>query len=97
MKINKSEVEHVARLARLAISEGEKESFSEQLSQILKFMDQLGSVETEGVPQTATVIDQTNVFRDDVPQPCLSAEAATGNAPKTDGEFFVVPKILTER
>ena len=97
MKINKTEVEHVGRLARLAISEGEKESFSDQLSQILKFMDQLGSVETQGVPQTASVIDQTNGFRDDIPQPCLSAETATNNAPQTDGEFFIVPKILTER
>ena len=96
MKIDKTEVEHVGRLARLAISEGEKESFSDQLSEILKFMDQLGSVETEGVPQTATVIDQTNGFRDDIPQSCLSAEAATSNAPQTDGEFFIVPKILSE-
>ena len=97
MKIRKDEVEHVARLARLDIAENEKDSFSEQLSQILKFMDQLGTVDTEGVPQTATVLDQTNVFRDDVPRTSLSVEQATANAPQSEEGFFIVPKILSDR
>lgn len=97
MKISKTEVEHVARLARLDIAENEKDSFSEQLSQILKFMDQLGAVDTQGIPETATVLDQTNVFRDDVPRACLPVEAATTNAPQTEEGFFIVPKILNDR
>lgn len=97
MKINKSEVEHVARLARLEIAESEKDTFSEQMSQILKFMDQLGTVDTEGIPQTTTVREQTNVFRDDVPHPCLSVEQATLNAPQTEDGFFEVPRILGDR
>jgi aspartyl-tRNA(Asn)/glutamyl-tRNA(Gln) amidotransferase subunit C len=97
MKINKSEVEHVARLARLEIAESEKDPFSEQLSQILKYMDQLGTVNTEGIPQTATVREQTNVFQEDTPHPCLSVEQATANAPQTEDGFFVVPRILTDR
>ena len=97
MKIDKSEVEHVARLARLDVAESEKDSFSEQLSQILKFMDQLGTVDTQGIPQTATVLEQTNVFRDDVPHTCLPVEEATANAPHTEDGFFLVPKILTDR
>ena len=97
MKINKSEVEHVARLARLEIAEGEKEPFSEQLSQILKYMDQLAAVDTEGIPQTATVREQTNVFEEDAPQTCLSTEQATANAPQTENGFFLVPRILTDR
>ena len=97
MKINKSEVEHVARLARLEIGESEKNPFSEQLSQILKYMDQLGTVNTEGIPQTATVREQTNVFQDDIPHPCLSTGQATANAPQTEAGFFLVPKILSDR
>jgi len=97
MKINKSEVEHVARLARLEIAESEKDPFSAQLSQILKYMDQLGTVNTEGIPQTATVREQTNVFQDDILHPCLSAEQATANAPQTEDGFFVMPRILTDR
>ena len=97
MKINKSEVEQVARLARLEIGESEKGPFSEQLSQILKYMDQLGSVNTAGIPQTATVREQTNVFREDVSHPCLSTEQATTNAPHTEDGFFLVHRILTDR
>ncbi|UCE63484.1 MAG: Asp-tRNA(Asn)/Glu-tRNA(Gln) amidotransferase subunit GatC [Nitrospirota bacterium] len=97
MKIDKSEVEHVARLARLEIGESEKDPFSEQLSQILKYMDQLGALNTEGVPQTATVREQTNVFQEDVPHPCLSTEQATANAPQTEEGFFLVPRILNDR
>ena len=96
MKINKTEVEHVARLARLELAESDKEPFSEQLSQILIFMDQLKSVNTEHTPHTTTVTEQTNVFRDDVPQPCLSVEEATKNAPQEEEGFFVVPKIISD-
>lgn len=97
MKIDKAEVDHVARLARLKIAENEKDSFSEQLSQILKFMEQLGVVDTRGVPQTSTVREQTNVFRDDLPRPCLPVEKATANAPQTEDGFFIVPKILNDQ
>lgn len=97
MKINKTEVEHVAKLARLEIGESEKDSFSEQLSQILKYMDQLGSVNTKGIPQTATVREQTNVFQDDVPRASLTAEQATASAPQTKDGFFLVPRILVNR
>ena len=97
MEISQGEVEHVAQLARLKIAESEKDMFSQQLSHILTFMEQLGKVETEGIPQTATVVDQTNVFRDDSPQPCLTVEQATANAPETENGFFLVPKILGKR
>ena len=97
MKINRSEVEHVARLARLEIGESEKDPFSEQLSQILIYMDQLGAVNTEGIPQTATVREQTNFFQDDLPHPCLSVEQATANAPQSEAGFFIVPRILTDK
>ena len=97
MKISKEEVEHIATLARLNIGEGEKELFSEQLSHILTFVNQLREVDTEGIPQTATTSTQSNVLREDVPSPSLKIEKAIANAPQADEGFFVVPKIIADR
>ena len=95
MNISRQEVEHVAHLARLDIAEGEKEVLSEQLSHILTYMDQLRSVDTQDVPPTASVLEQTNVFRDDVPVPSLPVDQATANAPETADGLFLVPKIIS--
>ena len=97
MEITKEEVEHVAKLARLEITEAEKEIFSKHLSSILTYMDKLKTLNTEGVEPTATVLEQTNVFREDKARPSLPAEKALANAPESEGGFFVVPKILEER
>lgn len=97
MEISKEEVEQVARLARLEISDAEREAFSQQLSAILTYMEQLKRLDTEGVDPTATVLAQTNVFRDDVVCPSLPAEQALANAPEQTEGFFSVPKILEDR
>ena len=97
MKINKEEVEKVAKLARLEITDAEKTAFSEQLSSILSYVEQLRGLDTEGVEPTATVLEQTSVFRDDVVQPSLTGEQALGNAPEQSDGYFVVPRILEER
>ncbi len=97
MKISQAEVEHIASLARLNIAEGEKEIFSEQLSQILTFMNELGKVNTEGIPQTATTSRLLNVLREDVSSPSLTVDKATANAPQAEAGFFVVPKIIADR
>jgi aspartyl-tRNA(Asn)/glutamyl-tRNA(Gln) amidotransferase subunit C len=97
MKISREEVEHVAKLARLEISEAEKEAFSKQLSAILTYMEQLRKLDTTGVEPTATVLAQTNVFRDDVVSPSLPPEKALANAPEQFEGHFVVPKIIEER
>ncbi len=97
MRIDKEEVEHVARLARLDITESEKEAFSEQLSSILTYMEQLKGLDTEGVEPTATVLEQTNVFRADELRPSLPVEDALANAPESSGGFFTVPKIIEDR
>jgi aspartyl-tRNA(Asn)/glutamyl-tRNA(Gln) amidotransferase subunit C len=97
MQISKEEVEQVARLARLEISDAEREAFSQQLSAILTYMEQLKRLDTEGVEPTATVLAQTNVFRDDVVCPSLPAEQALANAPEQTEGFFSVPKILEDR
>ena len=97
MRITKEEVEKVAKLARLEITETEKAAFSEQLSSILSYVEQLKDVATDGIEPTATVLEQTNVFRDDTVRPSLSRDQALANAPDQQDGFFVVPRILGER
>lgn len=97
MKITKEEVERVAKLARLEITEAEKEIFSKHLSSILTYMDKLKTLNTEGVEPTATVLEQINVFREDKARPSLPAEKALANAPEQGEGFFCVPRILDER
>jgi len=97
MEITLKEVEQVAKLARLELSEDEKGTFARQLSAILSYMDQLKTLDTAGVEPTATVLPTDNVFRDDQVRPSLPQEAALANAPdQTDG-FFRVPRILEDR
>jgi len=97
MEISKEQVEHVARLARLEVSEDEKAMFARQLSGILTYMDQLKELETKGVEPTATVLPTENVFREDEVKPSLTQERALANAPDQAEGFFRVPKILEDR
>jgi aspartyl-tRNA(Asn)/glutamyl-tRNA(Gln) amidotransferase subunit C len=97
MKISKQDVEQAAKLARLEITETEKEAFAQQLSGILTYVEKLNTLRTAGVKPTATVPGQTNVFREDKPRPSLPVEKAVANAPEQAGGFFVVPKIIEER
>ena len=97
MPISKQDVEHVARLARLEITEAETEAFSRQLSSILSYIEQLNGIDTSGIEPTATVLDQTNVFRDDAVRPSLSLEQALANTPEGDNGYFQVPRILEDR
>ena len=92
--ISAVQVEQVAQLARLALSDGEKQRFTEQLNAILTYMEQLREVPTEGVQPTAHVLDLVNVLRDDTVRQTLSADAALANAPETVQHFFVVPRIV---
>jgi aspartyl-tRNA(Asn)/glutamyl-tRNA(Gln) amidotransferase subunit C len=92
--ISAADVEHVARLARLALSEEEKQLFTEQLNAILTYMEQLNAVPTADVLPTAHVLDLVNVFRDDAVRQTLSVDAALANAPETMHHFFVVPRIV---
>ena len=92
--ISEAQVEHVAQLARLALSDEEKQRLTEQLNAILTYMEQLNEVPTAGVEPTAHVLDLVNVFRDDLVRQTLSADAALANAPETVQDFFVVPRIV---
>ena len=97
MEIGKEQVEHVAKLARLEVSEDEKAMFARQLSSILTYIDQLKEADTAGVEPTATVLPTDNVFREDEVRPSLSQEQALANAPDRADGFFRVPKILEDR
>ncbi|MBM4138797.1 MAG: Asp-tRNA(Asn)/Glu-tRNA(Gln) amidotransferase subunit GatC [Nitrospira sp.] len=97
MEITKQDVEKVALLARLRVTEDEKAVFATQLSQILTHVAQLSQYETAGIEPTTTVMGQVNVFRDDVVRPPLPVEKALANAPEREGSGFEVPKILEER
>lgn len=94
MKISKQEVEHVARLARLELGEGEKDKLIDQLSNILTYVETLNGLDTKGVEPTSHVLDIKNVMRDDVSRPGLPQEQALANAPEKAAGHFKVPKII---
>jgi len=91
MAISRDEVLHVARLARLALSEEERERFSEQLSAILDAVGKVAELDLSGVEPTAHPLDLVNVWAEDEPKPCLSVDQALANAPDRDGDSFRVP------
>jgi aspartyl-tRNA(Asn)/glutamyl-tRNA(Gln) amidotransferase subunit C len=89
-----TQVEHVADLARLALTEEEKERFREQLSSILAYAARLQQLDTRDIPPTATVLPLKNVLRDDEVQPSLPREDALANAPQVEDNCFRVPAVL---
>jgi len=94
--IERKDVEHVARLTRLALTDAELERMREQLNSILAHLDTLRAVPTEGVEPTSHAVDLVNVMREDEVAPCLSQDDALANAPDRSGEFFRVPRIIEE-
>lgn len=91
--IEVKDVEHVAKLARLELSEEEKVKFSKQLGDILKYVEQMNEVDTTGVEPMSHAIDVFNVMRDDVEIYEQTKEELMANAPEQEGDFFKVPKI----
>ena len=87
------DIEHVARLARLALSEEEKAQMREQLGVILEHAAKVGEVAADDVPPTASPIPRANVFREDVAEPSLPVDEALRNAPEREGDRFRVPRI----
>jgi aspartyl-tRNA(Asn)/glutamyl-tRNA(Gln) amidotransferase subunit C len=97
VEITKQDVEKVARLARLAITPSEKDTFAKQLSQILTHVEKLKQYDTKGIEPTTTVLGQVNVFREDIVRPSLPIDKALANAPEREADGFCVPRILEER
>ena len=91
MAISKDEVLHVARLARLALTDDEVERLGAQLNAILEAVGKVGELDLEGVEPTAHPLDLVNVWAEDEPRPSLQVEEALGNAPDREAGFFKVP------
>jgi aspartyl-tRNA(Asn)/glutamyl-tRNA(Gln) amidotransferase subunit C len=87
-------IEHLARLARLALTEEEKPLYRDQLVNILRYMETLNELDTAGIEPTSHVISICNVLREDSARTSLSREDALGNAPDRTEAFYRVPKII---
>jgi len=94
MKLSRQEVQHIALLARLGLTESETEKFQFQISNILENMEILQEVNTDDVPATAQSIALQNVFRPDEAETSSPVEDILTNAPKRDGDSFRVPTVL---
>ncbi len=95
MSVTIKDVEHIAKLSKLEFSDAEKQKFTHQFNDILKYMEQLNSVDTTGVEPLAQVIELKNVFRDDMIRPSTPTEEALKNAPSATDEHFKVPKVIS--
>jgi aspartyl-tRNA(Asn)/glutamyl-tRNA(Gln) amidotransferase subunit C len=88
------DLDHVARLARLTLTDGEKARMRDQLGVILEHAAKVGEVAAADVPPTASAIARANVFREDVTEPPLPVDEALRNAPEREGDRFRVPRIV---
>jgi aspartyl-tRNA(Asn)/glutamyl-tRNA(Gln) amidotransferase subunit C len=95
-RISREDVQNVARLARLELSETELVRMQAELGNILAYIDKLRSVDTVGVEPTAHAVPLTNVMREDDPRPSLPLVDMLANAPEAAGDFFRVPRIIEE-
>ncbi|MDD5131849.1 MAG: Asp-tRNA(Asn)/Glu-tRNA(Gln) amidotransferase subunit GatC [bacterium] len=94
MKITKKEVEYVARLARLALSEQEKEKMTAQLDSILQYVDTLNKLDTKDVEPTSHVLPLNNVWREDMIRPSTPQSEILANAPDQAEGFYKVKKVI---
>ena len=92
--ITRADVQHVASLARLALSPNEEERFQHQLSAVFEHFQKLSALDTEQIPPTAQVIPLKNVMRPDVVEPSLTEQDVLANAPDREGDQFRVRAIL---
>src|ERR1041385_927716 len=96
MAISREQLEHVARLARLELTDEEIELFQGQLGAVLERAQRIQNLPLDDLPPTAHPIELTNVFRDDVATPCLPPDEVLENAPAREQDLFRVPRILEE-
>lgn len=92
--ISRQEVEYVAKLARLNLSEDEAEKYTEQLNAILQFAGKLNELDTSNIEPTSHVLDVYNVMRDDEVRPSVEREKALLNAPEEEDGQFKVPAVM---
>lgn len=96
MSSEKIDIRYVAKLARIALTDDEVERFGRQLGDLLHHVDALTTLDTSSVPATAQVVESRNVEREDVAGECLSRETVLSMAPRRQGAFFRVPRIIAE-
>lgn len=94
MNITREDIVKVASLSKLQLSEAEFEVVADKFVRVLDFVQQLNQVDTTGVDEMAHPVDVHSVVRSDLLEPSLPREVALSNAPKSDGEFFLVPPVL---
>lgn len=94
MTINRKDVEHVANLARLELSDTEKEQFEGQLNAILKYAEKLNELNTDEIEPTSHVLPLANVMREDEVRPSWPIEKVLRNAPEEEDGQFKVPAVL---
>ncbi len=95
-QINSEDVKKVAQLARLELPDEQIDTYTDQLEKILDYIDELGKVDTEGVPPTTRAVEVTNVFREDNVEITNVREQLLDLAPQRERDFYRVPKILSE-
>jgi aspartyl-tRNA(Asn)/glutamyl-tRNA(Gln) amidotransferase subunit C len=96
VEISRDEVAHLADLARIDLSDEELDHLAPQLTVILESVASISGVAGDDVPPTSHALPLTNVFREDVVEPCLTPEQALSGAPAVDEQRFSVPRILGE-
>lgn len=94
MKLSMDEVRHVAKLARLNIEDQAARRLTEEMNEILAAMDKLAQLDTEGVPPTNHALALTGAMRPDQARPSLDRAQGLANAPESNGESFVVPRVI---
>ncbi len=94
MKLTLAEVEHIAELARLSLSDDEKALYQEQLSAILEYAERLQGLDTLSIPPTATVLPLRSVMRADEPRDSMSRDDVLANAPQVEAESFRVHAVM---
>ena len=94
MKIDKDQVENIAKLSRIRLTELEREMFVHQLNNILSYIEKLNKLDTENVAPMAYTSDISNVFREDKLKPSIPLQDVLINAPATKSGFFKVPKVI---
>lgn len=94
MKITRAEVEHVARLARLELTDAELDTFTGQMDGILAYVEKLNALDTDGIIPTSHAVPMENAFRADEPTGSIGVENALANAPQRAESFFRVPKVI---
>ncbi len=94
MSLTPEEVTHIARLARVGLSQDEMSRFQDQLSQILDYFQRLQEADTENIPPTAHTLAMHNIMRDDEPRPSFDKEDILANAPQREGDLFRVRAVL---